>query len=49
VSTTPKTGAYLTDLRGASAAWVTETLRACDRLEEDLGELPDVEWPDPDP
>jgi uncharacterized protein YdaU (DUF1376 family) len=47
VSTTPKTGAYLTDLRGANAAWLTETLRTCDRFEEDHEDLPDLEWPDP--
>jgi hypothetical protein len=36
VSSTPG-GKSLTDLRGASPSWVVESLRACERFEEDLG------------
>ena len=47
VSTTPRTGTYLTDLKGARREWLEQTLRTCDRLEEDLGDVPDLEGPEP--
>lgn len=41
VTTTPK-GKSLTTLRGASRAWLEQSLRACDDFERDLGEPPAV-------